>query len=116
MNRNIGGFPLHLVEEVTVDVLAGTSIEEAIHDARQLAGIIGHHRENAMPSENGGTVIFDFNTVRVSVRMDTDPTALRREWQRAFCGLTESKVGPYPPRMTPSEESEYLKAQMELRG
>ena len=116
MNGKIGSFPLHRVEEIVVDVLAGTSIEEVIHDARQLAGIIGHHSENAMPSENGGTVIFNFNTVRVRVRMDTDPTTLRREWQRAFCGLTESEVGPYPPQMTPSEEAEYLKAQIELRG
>lgn len=47
-----------------------------------------------------GTIRFDFNGVTISVRSDSNPQLIYREWSRSISGCTRRKaVHPYPKRV-----------------
>lgn len=84
----------------TFEVLAGSNITSAICEAIKLAG------EHGYDSENGALIAFDFNGVSVSVKANSDPVLIYRDWLRALSGYIDKKVGPYPsPILTDREKA-----------
>ena len=49
---------------------------------------------------------FDFNGVMVSVRSDSNPELIFRDWSRAMSGYIEKAVGPYPNPVLTDKENE----------
>ena len=52
------------------------------------------------------SVKFEFNGVTVSVRMDSDPELIYRDWSRGLSGYIDKNVGPYPNPVLTDEEKE----------
>ena len=102
---------------MTIDTSIGCyEIHEMIAAAVNYAGQIGHHEEWA--SNKGGLVKFEFNGVMVSVRMDSNPELIYRDWNRAMYNYIDKNVGPYPNPVLTDEEKENdarIKAKNEQR-
>lgn len=49
---------------------------------------------------------FDFNGVKVTVKADSDPELIYRDWSRALNGYIDKSVGPYPSPVLTDEEKE----------
>lgn len=96
---------LSFVQEMTIDTHSvANEIHEVIAAAINYAGQIGHHE--GWVKKPGGLVKFDFNGVWVSVRMDSDPELIHRDWLRAMNGYIDKNVGPYPNPVLTDEEKE----------
>lgn len=67
----------------------GGQIDAAIAIAIERANVFGRHN---MPLQ----VTFEFNGVNVSIRKDSNPDLILRDWNRALNGYIGSEVGPYP--------------------
>jgi len=76
------------------DVLAGSNITKPIAEAIELSQL-----KNA-------TCRFEFNRVTVSVRGDSNPELIYRDWSRASKGYISNNVGPYPAATLTDEEKE----------
>lgn len=44
----------------------------------------------------GGPFAFDFNGITITVKHDSDPALILRDWERAMSGKIGKCVGPYP--------------------
>ena len=100
------------IKEVTLDGFVFHEINQSIREAIEFAGQLGHHEEWA--TEKGALVKFSFNEVMVSVRMDSDPTLIHRDWFRAMHNYIDKNVGPYPaPVLTDMERESDSKIQAE---
>lgn len=95
---------LSFVQEMTIDVSVGCEIRGMIAAAISYAGQIGYHEE--WVKKPGGLVKFKFNDVMVSVRMDSNPELIYRDWSRAMSGYIDRNVGPYPSPVLTDEEKE----------
>lgn len=96
---------LEFVQEMTIDSSCGCyEINAMIAAAIGYAGQIGHHEE--WVKQKGGLVKFEFNGVTVSVRMDSDPELIYRDWSRGLSGYIDKNVGPYPNPVLTDEEKE----------
>ncbi len=95
---------LKYIKEMKIDTFYIGEIHGAIRAAIQLAGEIGYHDKWA--SNKGGLVSFEFNGTNVSVRMDSDPELIYRDWSRAMYGYIDKNVGPYPNPVLTDEEEE----------
>ena len=107
---------MQCIKEMTIDSFAFGEIKATIQAAIVFAGEIGYHEEWA--SNKGGLVKFEFNDVTVSVRMDSDPELIYRDWSRAMSGYIGKNVGPYPNPVLTDEEKENdarIKAKNEQR-
>ena len=90
---------LYKAKEITgggysFSVMAGARISDTIAEAITVAGGLQN------------TVQFEFNGVTVSVRSDSDPELVRRDWSRALSGYIDGNVGPYPNPVLTDEEKE----------
>jgi hypothetical protein len=97
----------HLKKSVNAGALITSAIAEAIQQADEF-------KAGKMLAE----VTFDFNGVNVTVRKDSDPRLIRRDWNRALNGYMASEVGPYPPAELTEEEianDARIKAENEAR-
>ena len=83
------------IQEVVIDAHPFIDIKATIDAAIKLAGDLGYHEE-WFSSPKGALVKFDFNGVMVSVRMDSNPWLIYRDFMRAAKGFTDGNVGPYP--------------------
>lgn len=95
---------MQCIEEMTINSFAFGEITAAIQAAIVFAGEIGYHEE--WVSQKGGLVKFEFNGVMVSVRMDSDPELIYRDYMRAQRGYVDKNVGPFPSRVLTDEEKE----------
>lgn len=95
---------MECIKEMTIDSFAFGEIKATIQAAIVLAGEIGYHEEWA--SNKGGLVKFEFNGVMVSVRMDSNPELIYRDWNRAMDNYIDKNVGPYPNPVLTDEEKE----------
>jgi len=73
-------------------------LEYAIRSARTVASLGSNYNERV--------VLFDFNDTIVSVRWDSDPELLLRDFSRPSCGIAYREVGPYPNLVLTDEERE----------
>jgi len=92
------------IEEMTINARYFNEINAAIDGAITLAREISYHDD--WISNKGGAVKFDFNGVMVTVRMDSDPELIFRDWSRAMFGYIDKNVGPYPNLVLSDEEKE----------
>lgn len=67
----------------------GERIGTAIAKAIERANVFGEHEMTLQ-------VAFEFNGVNVSVKKDSNPSLIYRDWKRALNGYIGSEVGPYP--------------------
>lgn len=91
------------IKEMTIEAYVfGGEITRTINAAIGLAAQIGCHYDSE--PNKGGTIKFNFNAIMVSVRMDSDPELIYRDWRRAMSGYINREVGPYPnPILTDDE-------------
>ncbi len=93
--RNVYGPPKRINDSMySIYVMAGANITgtsaEAISEARGL----------------DTTMQFDFNGVTVSVRSDSNPELIYRDWSRALSGYIDKNVGPNPnPVLTAKDKA-----------
>ena len=95
---------MQCIKEMTIDSFAFGEIKATIQAAIVFTGEIGYHEEWA--SNKGGLVKFEFNGVMVSVRMDSNPELIYRDWNRAMYNYIDKNVGPYPNPVLTDEEKE----------
>lgn len=89
----------------------GVQIDTAIAKALERANAFGIHK---MPLQ----VTFEFNGVNVSVRNDSNPDLILRDWNRALNGYIGTEVGPYPKEELTEEDranDARIKAENEAR-
>ena len=79
-------------------VAVGEQIDTIITEAIERSNVFGIHM---MPTQ----VTFEFNGVNVSVREDSDPSLIKRDWNRALNGYIVSEVGPYPQELTEEDKA-----------
>ncbi len=82
-------------KEIVFEVGAGAHIRNTIVEAIALSA-----------EEDGCLITFDFNEVRVSVRKDSSPDLIFRDWHRALHHYIDPNVGPYPNLVLTDEEKE----------
>jgi hypothetical protein len=73
---------------VKLEVSLGSDISNAIHEAIELASKLGGLATN-------NSVEFDWSGVLVTVKADSDPALIYRDWSRGMDGCLTS-VSPYP--------------------
>lgn len=67
--------------------------------------------------EDNRPIVFEFNGVTVTVRSDSNPELIYRDWSRALRGYTNETVGPYPnPILTEEEKARDARIQAESRA
>ena len=86
--------------KATFDVVPGAEITETINQAIQLSKRFGWHDSD----KKGAEISFEFNGVGVSVKEDSDPKLIHRDWSRALSGYIDESVGPYPKLELTSED------------
>lgn len=75
------------------DVMAGSNITDTIAEAITLS------------AKKKRTIKFEFNGVTVSVRSDSNPELIYRDWSRSLSGYIGKSVGPNPnPVLTDAEK------------
>ena len=74
------------------DVMAGADITATIKEAI------------ALSAKKKWQIVFEFNGVTVTVRSNSDPALIRRNWSRALNGYIDKNVGPYPNPVLTDEE------------
>ncbi len=76
------------------DVMCGSSIGPTIAEAI------------ALSAKKKRVIKFEFNDVVVSVREDSNPELIYRDWSRALSGYIGKSVGPHPkPALTDTEKA-----------
>lgn len=110
-----------LMLTVKAEAYAGSQIngciEQAIHACSYTAGTNDSgtlpHRYSFYVLEvtvefnqDGVSLTFEFNGVTVTVREDSDPELIYRDWSRALSGMIDKNVGPYPNPVLTDEEKE----------
>lgn len=76
------------------DVMAGSNITDTIAEAI------------ALSAKKKRTIKFEFNGVTVSVRSDSNPELIYRDWSRSLSGYIGKSVGPNPnPVLTDKEKA-----------
>lgn len=76
------------------DVMAGSSITPTIAEAI------------ALSAKKKRPIVFEFNGVTVTVRGDSNPELIYRDWSRALSGYINKNVGPHPnPVLTDAEKA-----------
>lgn len=90
------------MKAVTFDPTPGSRINACIQEAIDFSRLNGWHDHG----ERGTLVSFEFNDVIVSVKSDSDPVLIYRDWNRAMSGYIDKKVGPYPSPVLTDEEKE----------
>lgn len=108
---------------------AGSQIDNCIEQAIMTCGLVYLSPDHELPSEQlvklrtgrdfhdsrveGGVndnsvgeveMTFVFNGVKVTVRANSDPELIRRDWLRARYGKIDKEVGPYPNPVLTDEE------------
>ncbi|MBI4160079.1 hypothetical protein HY504_02850 [Candidatus Wolfebacteria bacterium] len=91
--RSVYGPPKRINESTySIDVLAGSNITDTIAEAISVARGL----DAAMQ--------FEFNGVTVTVRSDSNPELVYRDWSRALSGYIDKNVGPHPNPVLTEEE------------
>ena len=67
-----------------IEILPGSTINEAIAEAISIA------------TKEDAEICFDFNSVQVKIRADSNPRLILRDWRRGSHGYHSDVVGPYP--------------------
>lgn len=93
---------LRTIEAITFEAAAGSRIMDCIHEAIRFSKRNGWHDFG----ENGTLVSFEFNGITVSVKSNSDPRLIYRDWSRALSGYIGGNVGPYPALFLTEEEKE----------
>lgn len=84
------------------DVMAGSNITGTIAEAI------------ALSAKKKRTIKFEFNGVTVSVRSDSNPELIYRDWSRSLSGYIGKSVGPNPnPVLTDEEKASDARVQAE---
>ncbi|MEK7076369.1 MAG: hypothetical protein AAB941_01785 [Patescibacteria group bacterium] len=93
--QNVYGPPKQVNDTTySIDVMAGANITGTIAEAIGLARGLDT------------TMQFDFNGVTVSVRSDSNPELIYRDWSRSLSGYIGKSVGPNPnPVLTDAEKA-----------
>lgn len=81
-------------ETYSIDVMCGANITGTVAEAISVARGLDV------------TLRFEFNGVTVSVRRDSNPDLIQRDWSRAQSGYIDQSVGPYPNPVLTDEEKE----------
>ena len=97
--QEIEGGNLWKMTKATFEVMPGAEFGRTLTEAIALSNRFGWQDYG----EKGALISFEFNGVTVSVRKDSDPQLVRRDWGRALDGYIGKKVGPYP-KMELTEE------------
>ena len=87
---------------VSFNVVPGANIHACIREAIDLSRMY----LQSSYDQNGPIVSFEFNDVTVSVKMDSDPEVVYRDYMRAREGYIDPNVGPYPNPVLTDEEKE----------
>ena len=90
------------MKAVTFDATPGSHITDCIREAISFSKLNGWHDHG----ENGTLVSFEFNDVTVSVKSNSDPELIYRDWLRGLSGYIDKNVGPYPNPVLTDEEKE----------
>lgn len=91
--RNVYSPPKRINDSTySIDVMAGANITDTITEAISVARGL----DAAMQ--------FEFNDVTVTVRSDSNPELIYRDWSRALNGYIGKNVGPYPNSVLTNEE------------
>lgn len=90
------------MKAVTFDAAPGSQITHCIREAISFSKLNGWHDHG----ENGTLVSFEFNGVIVSVKSNSDPELIYRDWSRGLSGYIDKSVGPYPNPVLTDEEKE----------
>lgn len=90
------------MKAVTFGVAPGSRITDCIREAISFSELNGPHDHG----ENGTLVSFEFNGVTISVKSNSDPELIYRDWSRALSGCIDENVGPYPNPILTDEEKE----------
>lgn len=87
------------------EVAPGSEINSTIHEAMSLAKTLRYV---------GASVTFAFNGVIVSVRGDSSPDLVYRDWSRAMSGYIGKKIGPfYTAFLTESQKADDARVEAE---
>ena len=90
---NVYGPPKRINDSTySIDVMAGADITNTIAEAIDVARGLDT------------TLQFKFNDVAVSVRSDSNPALIHRDWSRALNGYIDKNVGPNPNPVLTDEE------------
>ncbi len=87
------------MKAATFDAAPGSTINTCIQEAIDFSRLNGWHDH----AERGTLVSFEFNGVTVSVKSDSDPELVHRDWNRAMSGYIDKNVGPYPMEFSDEE-------------
>lgn len=90
------------MKAVTFDAAPGSTIYICIREAISFSELNGWHEYG----ENGTLVSFKFNGVTISVKSDSNPELVHRDWHRAMNSYIDKNVGPYPNPALTDEEKE----------
>ena len=91
--RSVYGPPKKVDDSTySIDVMAGASIAPTITEAISVAQGLDT------------TMRFEFNGVTVSVRADSNPELIYRDWSRSLNGYIDKNVGPNPNPVLTDEE------------
>lgn len=90
------------MKAVTFDAAPGSQITDCIREAISFSELNGWHDHG----ENGTLVSFEFNGITVSVKSNSDPELIYRDWSRGLSGYIDKNVGPYPNPVLTDEEKE----------
>ncbi len=99
--------------KATFDVASGSQITRTISEAIELSRRFGWHDFD----EKGAEISFEFNGVNVTVKEDSDPKLIHRDWSRGLSGYI-TEVGPYPkPELSEEDKANdaRIEAENELR-
>lgn len=88
------------MKAVTFDAAPGSQITDCIREAISFSELNGWHDHG----ENGTLVSFEFNGITVSVKSNSDPELIYRDWSRGLSGYIDKNVGPYPKPVLTDEE------------
>ena len=90
------------MKAVTFEAAPGSTIDSCIREAISFSELNGRHDHG----ENSALVSFKFNDVTVSVKSDSNPELVHRDWHRAMNGYIDKNVAPYPNPVLTDEEKE----------
>lgn len=95
------GRSLYRMTSATFEPLIGSTINNVITEAIQIA-----QRQYVpdLEDKKGALISFVFNGVRISVRANSHPELIERDWSRALSGYIDKTVGPYPKRVLSKKE------------
>ena len=90
------------IKVIALDVYIGAQINNCIREAISFSKNVNYPEY----SVDSTLVSFEFNDVIVSVKSDSNPDLIYRDWVRAYAGYIDKNVGPYPNPVLTDEEVE----------